>query len=234
MTLGDLQRLVRARDDAGALRALADLQPAREELPAAAALALHLGRPSLAARWWARASELGEGDAQSARLGLAAAQCRRGLGQDALRTLSGAADSARAAVLRARALSFSRPDEAEGAAHVAVSSARREGDAPALIAAVTLLGETLLARGEGREALLALAEGLKVAEMTGAEADAHLLAVLAHAQLQVGSARKAHATAEKALARSAPRSPARVLALRALGRSADAEKEAEAGELPAA
>ena len=82
-------------------------------------------------------------------------------------------------------------------------------------------------------ALRSLAEGLKVAELTGAAADSHLLAVLAQVQARVGSSAKARQTAERALERSLPRSPARVLALLALGRGDEARQEAQAGKLAA-
>lgn len=107
--------------------------------------------------------------------------------------------------------------------------AREEGDAPALVAAAALIGELHLAADEPRLALHALAEGLRVAEVAGDEADAYLLAVLALAQARVGSPRKAALTARKALARSAPASPARVLALWALGREQEARHAAEGG-----
>lgn len=56
--------------------------------------------------------------------------------------------------------------------------------------------------------------------------------MLAHAQVRLGGA-KGGRTAEKALARSLPRSPARVLALLALARPAEAAAEAADGELAA-
>ena len=114
-------------------------------------------------------------------------------------------------------------------AEQARDQARREGDAPALIAAATLLGELQLA--EPFAALRSLAEGLKVAEVVGEEADAHLLAVVAYAQQRVGSAAKAQRTAHKALDRSLPRSPARVWALLALGQAEEARAELGAGKL---
>ena len=134
--------------------------------------------------------------------------------------------SARVQVLKARALG-TLP-----AAHEARSLARRDADGPALVAAVTLLGELLLPT-DPRAALLTLAEGLKVAEQLNAEADAHLLAVLAHVQARLGGDSKARKTAQKALERSSPRSPARVIALLALGQGAEAEAERRAGELSA-
>jgi hypothetical protein len=123
----------------------------------------------------------------------------------------------------------------ERSAREALDAARHEGDAGALVAAVTLLGERLLLARRAREALHVLAQGLRTAEIAGTGADPHLLAVLAAVQREVGSAVKAEKTATKALERSRPRSPARVQALRALGRDEEAWSELVAGELaPAA
>lgn len=216
MSLAALRAALDRGDDKAALAALNTLDTAQHF--EAAPLALHLGRPSLAARW--------AGDP----LTLAAAHLRLGRAQAALAVLDGQPDTARPALLRARAAwQLGRGDAADLAAH-ARRLARTEGDAGALTAAATLLGEVLLP-ADPRAALRALAEGLKVAELAGAAADAHLLAVLAHAQAAVGSPGKAARTAAKALARSVPRSPARVLALLALGREGEARAEAEAGEL---
>ena len=229
MTLAALEQQLRRGEDERLITGLARFEPAQAELPRAAALALQAGRPGLAARWWERS--LAQDAAPAARLGLAAARCRLGDGAAALRALQAEPDGARVAALRARArwlLGETSPDHAQHAR----ARAREEGDVGALVAAVTLLGEALLAAGDGRAALHALAEGLKVAELSGQPADAHLLAVLARAQAAVGSASKARATAEKALARSLARSPARVLALLALGRADEARSEALAGQLP--
>ncbi|MEF2279583.1 hypothetical protein V3W47_14905 [Deinococcus sp. YIM 134068] len=203
-------------DEAAALAALSALDPA--DHARAAPLALQLGRPSFAARW------------AEDPLTRAAAFLRLGDSDAAFTTLAGQPDTARPALLRARAAwQAGQPDAASLAAH-ARTLARSEGDAGALIAAATLLGEMNL-RADPRAALRALAEGLRVAEMSGTEADAHLLAVLAHAQAAVGGRDKAARTAAKALTRSVPRSPARVVALLALGREEEARREAEAGEL---
>nr|WP_246363064.1 hypothetical protein [Deinococcus budaensis] len=208
-------------DDPGALAALHALT---SPVPAgAAALALHLGCPRLAARW---AGETGDS------LTLAAAQLRLGASAQALATLEAQPGTARPALLRARAGWQLRSPQAPDLAHHARTLARQQGDAGALVAAATLLGEMLLP-GDARAALRALAEGLKVAELTAQAADAHLLAVLAHAQAALGSRPKAARTAEKAMDRSPPRSPARVLALLALERRAEARAEAAAGELAA-
>lgn len=215
MTLTALRTALAAGDDGAALAALRALRPAPHE---AAALALHLGQPSLALLWG--------GDP----LTRAAAQLRLGHSAAALATLAGQPDAARPAVLHARAAAQL---EQAGAADLAAQArrlARREGDAGALVAAAVLIGEGSLG-SEPKAALRTLAEGLKVAELTGAQADAHLLAVLAHAQGRLGSRDKAGRTAAKALARSLPRSPARVVALLALDREAEARAEAEAGEL---
>lgn len=219
MTLAAAHAALERGDDPGALAALHALT---SPVPAgAAALALHLGRPRLASRW---AGETGDA------LTLAAAQVRLGQPALALATLEGQPDTARPAVLRARAVWQLRSLQAQEHALHARTLARQEGDAGALVAAATLLGEVLLP-GDPRAALHALAEGLKVAELTGQAADPHLLAVLAHTQAALGSRGKAARTAGKALDRSPPRSPARVLALLALGREAEAQAQAQAGEL---
>lgn len=190
-----------------------------DEQEVAAAHALSLGHPRLALAWsespWIQAP---------ARLRLGEAKAARA----ALVTLP---DSARRAVLWARAGAQLGEAQALMLAQAARSQARREGDAAALIAAAALLGELEQAQGAPRQALRSLAEGLKVAELTGESADPHLLAVLAHVQAGVGSAAKARQTAQRALERSGPRGPARVLALFALGRGDEARQEAQAGEL---
>lgn len=197
-----------------------------DEQEAAAARALSLGHPRLALAWsespWIQAPAwLRLGEAQAARA--------------ALRPLpdSPLPGSARRAVLWARAGAQLGEAQALTLAQAARSQARREGDAAALIAAAALLGELEQGQGDPRQALRSLAEGLKVAELTGESADPHLLAVLAHVQAGVGSAAKARRTAQRALERSGPRGPARVLALFALGRDDEARQEAQAGELSA-
>ena len=92
-------------------------------------------------------------------------------------------------------------------------------------------GYELLLLSDPHAALRALAEGLKVSEMSRVETDAHLLAVLSVVQRRIGGEGKALKTAQKALERSLPRSPARVIALLSLGRRQEAEAEREAGEL---
>lgn len=201
-----------AGDEAGALTLLAALTPLPDEHDEAAALALWLGRPALAAAW-AREP-----------LTRAAALLRLGRTAEVLTLLEGQPDSARVQVLRARA------EGDEVAALSARQQARAEGDGPALVAAVTLLGERLW-RSDPRRALRTLAEGLKVAELLGTAADPHLLAVLALVQREVGSPEKAQRTAQKAFERSRPRSPARVWAWLALQQEADARAEAQSGEL---
>lgn len=140
--------------------------------------------------------------------------------------------SARRAVLLARAAALAGEADALALAHAARTLSRAEGDAGALTAAAALCGE--LERSEPRRALRSLAEGLKVAELLGTEADPHLLAVLAHVQRAAGGEAKAHKTAHKALSRAEERSPARVLALLALDRPEEARAQAEAGELASA
>lgn len=205
-------------DDQAALAALRTMTPAPDEEAEAAALALALGQPRLAA-YWAKDP-----------LTRAAAYLRLGQPAQALAALDGQPETARPALLRARAAWQARQVGAPDLARHARTLARREGDASALVAVSTLLGE-LLRSDEPRAALRALAEGLKVAELAGEVADAHLLAVLAHVQAVLGSREKAERTAAKALARSLPRSPARVVALLALGREEEARREAAAGEL---
>ena len=202
-----------------------------EEAPAAA-FALRLGVPELALYWAQLAGAKGAALA-------AAAALRLGQLETASALIDTLPDTARRAVLYARAgMLGGQWDMAQ--AEAARDEARREGDAPALIAAVTLLGELQLLmsdmvsnKAKPYAALRTLAEGLKVAELTHQAADAHLLAVLAHAQQRAGSARKAGRTAEKALERSSPRSPARVWALLVLNREAEAEAERLAGQLAA-
>jgi len=218
MTLASVREAVARGADEEALAALHALFPSGAEREEAAALALHLGQPSRAVRWGTDP------------LTLAAAHLRLGQPGAALSVLGGQPQTARLALLRARAAWQTAQADAGELARQARTLARREGDAGALVAAATLLGE-MEWRPDPRSALRTLAEGLKVAEMTGQEADAHLLAVLAHAQAALGSREKAGRTAAKALGRSLPRSPARVLARLALGREAEASTEAAAGEL---
>lgn len=218
--LDRLRAAAQATDDAAAFAALLDLK--EQERAGAAPLALQLGQPRQAAQWAAEP------------LTRAAAWLRLGEAAQASQTLSALPDSARVAALRARAAWQLGEQDAATLAEHARALARQEGDVPALVAAVTLLAETQLFGTQAPQALTALrtlAEGLKVAELTGQSADAHLLAVLAHVQRRVGSAAKAGRTAHRALERSLPRSPARVLALLALGRPAEAQAEALAGQL---
>ncbi|ULH15376.1 hypothetical protein MF271_15805 [Deinococcus sp. KNUC1210] len=213
-TLTVLSALLAAGEEQQAQLLLNNALPA--QYAEAAALALAAGRPRLAAHWAVGHVPLLH----------AAALLRLGASEQALALLESVPASARVQVLWARALATLT------AAESARSLARREADGPAIIAAVTLMGERLLPT-DPRAALLALAEGLKVAEQLNREADAHLLAVLAHVQARLGGAGKAHKTAQKALDRSLPRSPARIVALLALGRPEDAEAERLAGELSA-
>lgn len=165
----------------------------------------------------------------------AAAALRLGETGSALALLESAPHSARRAVLLARAawLAADGPDEAVKASHEAQQAraqARAEGDAPALVTAVTLCGELeLLVASERYAPLRTLAEGLKVAEIVGESADAHLLAVLAAAQRF--SPRKAAQSAQKALERASVGSPAQVGALLLLGQLDEAHAQQQAAEL---
>ncbi|GGO31148.1 hypothetical protein [Deinococcus humi] len=188
-----------------------------EDSTEAARLAQRLGRPRLAVLW-----------AKSEPLTQAAALLRLGEPERALVVLQPLPDTARPSALRARARWQLADSQAEATTQHALTLARQEGDVGAVIAAATLRGEQLLPQPHA--ALRALAEGLKVTEATGVPSDAHLLAVLAHAQLRLGGA-KGLRMAEKALDHSSPRSPARVLALLALERTAEAMREAADGEL---
>lgn len=206
----------------GDSEALAALPPG--DRAHAGAQALRLGRPDLTLDWSADP------------LLRAAAYLRLGSTGAARRELRGQPDTARPAVLHARAARLDRaPDAAALAAHAA-RLARAEGDGNALIAAAILNAEQDLSgadRAAHFAALRSLAEGLKVAEMTGQPADPHLLAVLAHAQKPLNS-RKATATAARALDRGEPGSPARVLALLALDRPDEVHAQAQRGSLAAA
>lgn len=186
------------------------------DLAAGAAFALDLGCPQLAASW------------SPEPLVRAAAWLRLGEAHQALAVLIQAPPTARTAVLKARAAWQRDEGAAQSLAEEARRRARLEGDASALIAAVTLLGEQQL--NDPFAALRTLAEGLKVAEIAAQPADAHLLAVLAHVQLRLGGS-KGKRTADKALARAAPASPAHVLALLALQRQDEALAQATRGGL---
>jgi len=218
VTLAALQTALNAGDDVAALAALSGLQPESAQAQACAERALHLGRPSLAAQW------------ATDPLTRVAALLRLGHTESARQVLAPLPDSPRVALLLARLLALEGEASAQAQATHARALARAEGDAGALVAAATLLGELLLPT-DPRAALRTLAEGLKVAEMAGEAADPHLLAVLAQVQAAVGGTEKARRTAEKALARAVPRSPAHVLALWALGQEEQAHAAASAGEL---
>lgn len=140
--------------------------------------------------------------------------------------------SARRSLLLTRATWLQDPAAALHSARQVRQQARREGDAPALIAAVTLLAETqLLLDPDPFLPLRTLAEGLKVSEMMGQPADAHLLSALATAQRR--APRKADRLAEHALERAGAGSPARIGALLTLGQREAADQERERAELDA-
>ncbi len=176
---------------------------------------------------------------QSAAALAAAAALRLGDTAQARRLLDRLTPSARRTVLLARCTWLEQGADTltQELAQQARTLARQEGDAPALVAAVTLLAELQLLAADDQAGadrfapLHTLAEGLKVAEVTGQAADAHLLAVLAAAQAPAGSARKALTTATKALARAQANSPAQVGALLLLGRPQEAQQAQQAGEL---
>jgi hypothetical protein len=205
--------------DAQVLEALRLAEPGPAELTEAAAFALRSGVPDLALRWALAAGEAGLAAAAALRLGRV---------EHALELIERLPQDARRAVLSARAHSLNA-DASLTWAEQARTLARQEGDGPALIAAATLLGELNLKTPV--IALRTLAEGLKVAELMGEAADAHLLAVLAHAQVRSGGRSKALKTAQKALDRSPQRSPAKVWALFALGQPEEAEAQRQAGQL---
>ncbi|WP_189003890.1 hypothetical protein [Deinococcus malanensis] len=212
----DLRTAVAAHDYAAATVLLEVLTPAYRQQ--AAPLALQLGQPRLAAAWTDQP------------LLQVAALLRLGEPAAALEVLREQGQSARPAALRARAVWQLQQQDARSLAEEARRRAQAEGDAAALVAVATLRGEQCLE--DPFAALRALAEGLKIAELTGDPADAHLLAVLGHAQLRMGSG-KGRRTAEKALERSLPASPARVLALLALDQPEEAMAQASSGELAA-
>ena len=118
----------------------------------AAALALTWGFPSLTLAALPAFSDLPE----VAHL-RSAALLRLGRGAEVTLT----PDSARAAVLQARAAWQQAGADAPRLATLARRQARAEGDAAALIAAATLHAETELHANEPRSALRSLAEGLK-------------------------------------------------------------------------
>lgn len=199
-----------------------------EQYAEAGVMALQAGLPELAARW---AEQAGENQLQ------AAAWLRTGQHQAVLDTLSG--DDYRTLALRARAylLAGNRPAAQELAAQ-AHAQAFVAGDAPALIAAIALLGELDLrgalesgSRTGLMSALNILAEGLKIAEIVNEAADPHILALIALTQQHIQNGPKAQATAAKALDRSLAFSPSSVLALTVLGRHEEAQGQAEAGTL---
>lgn len=210
----DWQSLIHAQQTEAIDGLLATSSPTtREEV---AALCLRFGRPALATKW------------SQDPLIQAAAQLRLGESAAALAVLAGQPETARPAVLRARAYWQMQQGDL-GHLEYAQKLARREQDIGALIAAAALAGEMQLATPFA--ALRALAEGLKFAEVLGEEADPYLLAVLAHAKRRAGGQAKALSTAQKALERSEVRSPARSVAYLALDERAKALAEAAAGQL---
>ncbi|MBB6099475.1 tetratricopeptide (TPR) repeat protein [Deinobacterium chartae] len=183
------------------------------DLLRAARLAWALGLAPLTAELLRRAQQQGL-EVPAAQQAAALNRCGRP--QEALEALRGAQDAWSCLQAAQGHWQLGQPDAGLEVAGGVLLSARRSGDAGLLIATVSLLGELHLAAGEPRAAVLALAEGLKVAELVNEPADPYLLAVLAEAQSRWGNARKGAATATKALARSGPRALSRVRARVAL------------------
>lgn len=207
-----------------------------EQLAPAAVLALQAGLPQLSAEWATAASSTGRGQGESQQIA-AAAWLRAGDTEKALTLLSG--EHPRITVMQARARlldgDLTAASELAAQAHAGAFDA---GDAPALLAAIALLGELELRgalRSGGRTglhaALRVLAEGLKVSEIVNEPADPHILALVALTQKHIQDGTKAQATAAGALDRSLAFSPSSVLALTVLGRHEEAAGQAEAGAL---
>lgn len=139
------------------------------------------------------------------RINHAAALTRSGHGQEALVVLEGL-EGGWPSLRRANALwhlgeSGSAVEEVE----LALEAGRREKDAQLTVSSIWQKGELALEREDGKGALLILAEGLKIAELIGQQADPYLLAVLSEAQAFWGHREKAFKTAQKALERSSER-----------------------------
>lgn len=212
-----------------------------DQCPEAAVLALQAGLPDLAVQLAEAAGQEAQDVTEQVRL---AAWLRLGEAERVQRALAAAADYRDVLMLaRAHALLRQFAPAAEYAAQ-ARADAFDAGDAPALLAAIALLGELELrtslqagSRSGAMSALNILAEGLKIGEQIGAPADPHVLALVALSQRHVMGfdtpSHKSQATAKKALGRSLAYSPASVLALLTLSRTAQAHAEAEAGALAA-
>ncbi len=139
------------------------------------------------------------------RINHAAALTRSGHGQDALEVLEGL-EGGWPSLRRANALwHLGESGSAEAEVEIALTAGRQEGDAKLTVAAIWQKGELALEREDGKGAVFILAEGLKIAELIGQEADPYLLAVLSEAQTFWGNRNKALQTAQKALGRSSER-----------------------------
>jgi len=139
------------------------------------------------------------------RINHAAALTRSGHGQDALEVL-GDLQGGWPSLRRANALwHLGDSSLAESEVELALTAGRVENDAKLAVAAIWQKGELALEREDGKGAVFILAEGLKIAELIGQEADPYLLAVLSEAQAFWGNREKAGKTAQKALERSSER-----------------------------
>lgn len=211
-----------------------------QQRPEAAVLALQAGLPALGAEWAEQTTT-----SESWQIA-AAAWLRLGDTSRALALLNehashedGAEDTPRITAMRARAKllegDLSAASELAAQAHAGAFDA---GDAPALLAAIAMLGEAELrgaldsgSRTGLHAALNILAEGLSIAETIHAPADPHILALVSLTQQRIKGGLKAKATAQNALDRSLAFSPSSVLALTVLGRHEEARGQAEAGAL---
>lgn len=139
------------------------------------------------------------------RVNHAAALTRSGHGQAALEVL-GDLEGGWPSLRRANAhWHLGDSTQAEAEVELALTAGRVDGDAKLAVAAIWQKGELALEREDGKGAVFILAEGLKIAELIGGEADPYLLAVLSEAQTFWSNRRKAFKTAQKALERSSER-----------------------------
>lgn len=157
----------------------------------------HMGRADLAATILEALPQTPE-----VRIDLAASLTRSGQGARALEVL-GDTPGGWFSLRRANALwHIGDSSHAEAEVDLALAEGRENQDASLTVPAIWQKGELCLEREDGKLALYVLAEGLKISEMLGKEADPYLLAVLSEAHAYWGSTRKAYQTALKALERS--------------------------------